>query len=79
MIPKIRITISTERGNHIIEVDPHVAGSLANGAMEEYEQLYDGHGNLINQENAEIAKDLVTADGSLRQVFNETVGSSKKS
>lgn len=67
---KIKITISTERGDRTIEVDPRVAGCLANGAMDGYEELHDGHGKLVNPEDESVADDLKKVKNLLRPASN---------
>lgn len=73
MADKIRITIHTERGEQTIEVDARVAGSMANGAYQEYEHLFDGHGNLLDPKNRGIADDLSKAGQVLRKTFDSIV------
>ena len=70
---KIRITVHTERGDQTIEVDPRVAGCLANGAMATYEHLFDGHGHLVDPNCKDIADDLAVVNDMLREVYEQEV------
>lgn len=70
MADKIRVTIHTERGEQTIEIDARVAGSMSNGVYEEYGRLFDGHGNLLDPRNKDIADDLSKAGQVLRETFD---------
>lgn len=80
MAKKIIIIVGVGERQTTIELeDPRSIGFVTGGIGREVDELFDGHGKVINPEAQTIAKDLVKLLNATGSAHNEVLADSAKS